>query len=74
MYKATEPGFMAFITLYAMKYSLKDVHVISRTNTGKWHSFHQKLGRVEAWVVQFVRGLSLERFGFDINNLEITKD
>ena len=64
---------MAFIILYAMKYSLKDVHIISRTTTGQWYSFHRKLARVEHWVVQFVRGLALERFGFDINNMKITK-
>ena len=71
LYKSTEPGFSAFILLYAMKYGLENVHVISRTQTGKWFSWHHRLGQVEAWVVQFVKSLKLHRYGFKMDNMTV---
>ena len=64
---------MPFILLYAAKYTLQDVHVISRINSGQWHSWNKRLGQVEAWVVRFVRSLRLENYTFNIDNMEVVK-
>ena len=64
---------MPFILLYAAKYTLQDVHVISRINSGQWHSWNKRLGQVEAWVVRFVRSLRLEKYSFNIDNMQVVK-
>ena len=74
LYKSTEPGFSVFILLYAMKYGLRHVHIISRTQTGQLVSWHKRLGRVEAWVVRFVKCLNLQRYGFRIENMAVVSN
>ena len=68
---ATSPGAYEFLVLYTSKFDVRDVFIVSRTNTGSWYSHHQRLGTVEAWIVRFVRGCGLLQLGFDINNLMI---
>ena len=55
MYTAVEDGFWAFVVLFAAEFGLQDMHFISRTTRGTWHSPHAHLGRVEAWVVRLIR-------------------
>ena len=62
LFLAAEPGFMAFILLYAVKYTLIAARIISRTKAG------------DAWVVQFVQSLKLQNYGFNLDNMAIVPD
>ena len=72
MYTAVEDGFWAFVVLFAAEFGLQDMHFISRTTRGTWHSHHAHLGRVEAWVVRLIRSTGLLEMGMPEENIHLT--
>jgi hypothetical protein len=45
------------------------VIVVTRTNRGEWYTYHTKKGKVESWVVRFIRQCGIVDLGFDINRI-----
>ena len=72
MYTAVEDGFWAFAVLFAAEFGLQNMHFISRTTRGTWHSHHGRLGRVEAWVVRLIRSTGLLEMGMPEENIHLT--
>ena len=72
IYQAVERGFWPFAVLYAAEHGLRDFHFLSRTNRGTWHSYHRRLGQVEAWVVRLIRSTGLFELGLSSYNVHLT--
>ena len=73
IYQAVEEGFWPFVVLWAAEFGLRDFHFISRTTRGTWHSWHHRLGKVEAWVVRLIRSTGVIDLGLSEMNIHLTK-
>ena len=66
-------GAYAFCLFFIIRYGPENLFIISRTNTGEWHSMHQG-HQIESWVVRFVRSMGIFVTGVPTKNMRICTD
>ena len=63
-------GAYSFLVLFMAKYGTSAVHIISRTTSGSWNSYHKGV-MIECYIVRFLRQ-TIMQLGMDDNQISIT--
>ena len=73
IYTSAAPGAYACMLLCICCFGASRVCVVSKTDAASWYSWHKTYGKIEHWVVRFLRQLGLFDAGVPAENVRFTR-